>query len=65
MCSGIFWHGNVSLRAVPMMLSQEAVQLCGHLSGKVSFTALLAYIRRDILEHDQLSIAPYLQGGLA
>jgi len=48
-----------------MMLSQEATQLSGHLSGKVSFTALLAYIRRDILEHDQLSIAPYLQGGLA
>jgi hypothetical protein len=62
---GILGHGNVSLWAIPLMLSQEAIEFFGNFGGNVSLAALLAHISRYILNNEQLLTKPDFQSGLA
>jgi len=48
-----------------MILTQEVIQPLRNIGRKISFVALLTYIRRDIPDDEQLFTTPDFQSGLA
>jgi len=50
---------------MPMILTQEVVKLFGDIGRDVCLAALLTHVSRDILDDEQLLIAPDFQHGFA